>query len=215
MHGYDLRKRLREDVGLLANLSFGSLYPALARLEASGAVRAVVPDAVEPDTDAYLPLTGSLGGERAALVARRATAKAAAAFGGRGTRARKVYEITARGEELFEHLLEAADGAGEDARSFSLRLAFARHLSPAARVRLLERRRLQLAERAQRAARPLNAPTRPLDTYERAIADHARNLALFDLEWIEGLLETEQRALAAAGGPENTRITRTGRTVSS
>ncbi len=39
MHGYDLRKRLRSDFGLLASLSFGSLYPALGRLEAAGAVR--------------------------------------------------------------------------------------------------------------------------------------------------------------------------------
>ncbi len=213
MHGYDLRKRLREDVGLLANLSFGSLYPALARLEASGAVRALAApgDAAEL---AYLPFTGSLGGERAALVARRATAKAAAKLGGHGTRARKVYEITARGEELFEQLLEAGDGAGEDARSFSLRLAFARHLSPPARVRLLERRRLQLAERAQRAARSLDAPTRPLDAYERAIAGHARDLALLDLEWVEELLETEQRALTAAGGERTSPRNRTGRTLS-
>src|ERR1700690_2394870 len=41
MHGYDLRKRLRSDFGLLASLSFGSLYPALGRLEAEGAVREV------------------------------------------------------------------------------------------------------------------------------------------------------------------------------
>jgi len=29
MHGYDLRKKLRGDFGLLSSLSFGSLYPAL------------------------------------------------------------------------------------------------------------------------------------------------------------------------------------------
>ena len=47
MHGYDLRKRLRSDFGLLSSLSFGSLYPALARLEHDGAVREVAPAAVE------------------------------------------------------------------------------------------------------------------------------------------------------------------------
>ena len=40
MHGYDLRKRLREQFGPLEHLSFGSLYPALSRLERSGAVEA-------------------------------------------------------------------------------------------------------------------------------------------------------------------------------
>ena len=197
MHGYDLRKRLREDVGLLANLSFGSLYPALARLEAGGAVRAIARDEVSEEPP--LPLTGSLGGERAALVARRATAKAAAALGGRGTRARKVYEITRQGEELFEQLLETSDGAGEDTRTFSLKLAFARHLSPPARVRLLERRRMQLSERVRRAAQSREAPRRPLDSYEQAIADHARDTAALDLQWVERLLADELRALEVAG----------------
>ena len=41
MHGYDLRKRLREEFGPLSNLSYGSLYPALARLEADGMISAL------------------------------------------------------------------------------------------------------------------------------------------------------------------------------
>ena len=31
-HGYEIRKRLRDELGLFANISFGSLYPALSRL---------------------------------------------------------------------------------------------------------------------------------------------------------------------------------------
>ena len=38
MHGYEIRRRLRDELGLFANISFGSLYPALSRLERSGAV---------------------------------------------------------------------------------------------------------------------------------------------------------------------------------
>jgi DNA-binding PadR family transcriptional regulator len=205
MHGYDLRKRLRDGFGPLSNLSFGSLYPALARLEAAGALRSV---AVEPAREdrgrvaASLALTGSLAGERAALAARRATARAAAALGGRSTRARKVYEITPRGEELFDRLLEDPD-AGSDGRAFSLRLAFARHLSPQARVRLLERRRIQLADRLRRAARSAQGP--PLDPYERSLAEHAAESLANDLSWIERLLAAERRALGdeeAAAGPE-------------
>ena len=33
LHGYEIRRRLREHLGLLANVSFGSIYPALTRLE--------------------------------------------------------------------------------------------------------------------------------------------------------------------------------------
>ena len=41
MHGYDLRKRLKNDFGPLANISYGSLYPALERLEKAGAITPV------------------------------------------------------------------------------------------------------------------------------------------------------------------------------
>lgn len=202
MHGYDLRKRLREEFGPLANLSFGSLYPALARLERSGAVREAmaterVAGAREPVS--MVPLTGSLGGERAALVARLATTKAAAALGSHGTRGRKVYEITPRGEELFEQLLETADGGGEDGRAFSVRLAFARYLAPSSRVRLLERRRLQLADRLAHARRCLEAPARALDVYERALAEHAVDAAASDLLWVEQLLDEERAREARLG----------------
>ncbi|MDA8290232.1 MAG: PadR family transcriptional regulator [Actinomycetota bacterium] len=206
MHGYDLRKRLRDDFGPMANLSFGSLYPALARLEATGSVRALEtgPGArsrrVDAEATPVLPMTGSVTGERAALVARRATAKAAAALGGRGTRARKVYEITSAGELLFEQLLEAPDARGEEARSFSLRLAFAQHLSPAARVRLLERRRIQLSDRLQAARRAVVAREATGGSYELAIAEHARETVESDLVWVERLLERERAALEEPTG---------------
>ena len=32
-HGYEIRRLLRDELGLVANVSFGSIYPALARLE--------------------------------------------------------------------------------------------------------------------------------------------------------------------------------------
>jgi DNA-binding PadR family transcriptional regulator len=204
MHGYDLRKRLRDDFGPLANLSFGSLYPALGRLERAGDIQAL---SGELDRGTELPLTGSLGGERAATVARRATAKAAAALGGRGTRARKVYELTPHGEELFRQLLEAPPSGDTDARGFSVRLAFARHLTPPARVRLLERRRLELNDRLHLAEATLARPGHPLDAYERAIAEHARDAVVSDLAWIERLLESEQRGLIEGTSPTEGALT--------
>lgn len=197
MHGYEIRKSLREDFGVLSNLSFGSLYPALARLESAGAVATLEP--VAPERRARraetVPLTGSLGGERAAVVARRTFSEAAAAFGARSTRSRKVYEITARGESLFEELLESSDDAGEDPKSFSLRLAFARHLSPQSRIRLLERRRNQLSERLRRSERSLAKRARPIDDYELSLAEHANETVASDLSWVERLLDKERTTL--------------------
>jgi DNA-binding PadR family transcriptional regulator len=202
MHGYDLRKRLREDFGALANLSFGSLYPALARLERAGAIRAIGEEQLVTVPD--LPLTGSLAGERAATVARRATQKAAAALGARGTRGRKVYELTPLGEQLFGEQLEAPPSSEGDARGFSVRLAFARHLSPAARLGLLERRIVELRDRLAHAEAALNRPGRTLDPYERSIAEHARDAVAADLVWIERLADFERRQFAT---PESTLAT--------
>jgi hypothetical protein len=94
---------------------------------------------------------------------------------------------------LFSQLLEAPPSSDTDARGFSVRLAFARHLSPAARVRLLERRRLELNDRLLRADLALARPPRALDAYERSIAEHARESVASDLTWIERLLESEHR----------------------
>ncbi|MGA8371018.1 MAG: helix-turn-helix transcriptional regulator, partial [Acidimicrobiales bacterium] len=83
LHGYEIRKRLRDELGLFSNISFGSLYPALAKLEAAGAV--VGTESGGSTATSPIPLTGSLGGERAALRSRRSGAT-------RGTkRSRKVY----------------------------------------------------------------------------------------------------------------------------
>lgn len=203
MHGYDLRKHLRDDFGVLANLSFGSLYPALNRLETSGAIRTVGSAATMTDNlDSPALLTGSLGGERAATVARRATARVAETLGRTSTRARKVYEITPAGEQLFEQLLEDPSNGETDQRGFSLRLAFARYLSPQARIRLLDRRRIDLSDRLHRSCQHLERPTRKLDDYERLLAEHARDAVANDLAWIERLIEREQLLLNVAGEAE-------------
>ena len=44
MHGYELRKRLRELLGSLRAFSFGSLYPTLRRLQRCGLIAEEAPD---------------------------------------------------------------------------------------------------------------------------------------------------------------------------
>ncbi len=184
LHGYEIRRRLRDELGLFANISFGSLYPALSRLEAAGAVVATT-----AATGGVIPATGSLGGERAALRARRPAA-------GRSTkRSRKVYRITDAGRALFERLLEDDAASSDDARSFGLRLAFARHLAPQARLHLLERRRAQLVSRL--ATDRARAAGSSLDVYARSLAEHSTEATEHDISWLDQLIESERRALAA------------------
>ncbi len=193
LHGYEIRRRLRDELGLFANISFGSLYPALSRLEAAGAV-AVAASTGPPS--APIPSTGSLSGERAGLRARRAG-------GARVTkRSRKVYAITEHGRQMFEQLLDADEPAGsDDARSFGLRLAFARHLAPQARLALLERRRAQLTRRL--ATDRVRASGSTLDVYTRSLAEHSTEATEHDIAWLDRLIELERNRQAATRAEAN------------
>ena len=59
LHGYELKKRLVDTLGFVSGVSFGSLYPALSRLESAGAVKAVESRGPAP---APVPHTCSLSG---------------------------------------------------------------------------------------------------------------------------------------------------------
>ena len=87
-HGYELKKRLSETLGPLWGISFGSLYPALRRLERSGAI-----EAVDETTD------GRAGAASSRPARSRATSPppACAAGPAPGRRTRKAYRITDRG----------------------------------------------------------------------------------------------------------------------
>jgi len=184
LHGYEIRRRLRDELGLFANISFGSLYPALSRLEKASAV--TVTESTGSPPAAPLHSTGSLSGERAGMRARRAGAA-------RGTkRSRKVYRITDQGRRHFEQLLDAEEPAGtDDARSFGLRLAFARYLAPQARLALLERRRAQLTRRL--AADRVRSAGDSLDVYTRSLVEHGAEATEHDIAWLDRLIEFERQ----------------------
>jgi len=177
-HGYEVRSQLRDRLGVWANVSFGSIYPALARLERYGFVEAVTTS--EPRTSSLS--TGSLSGERASLRSLRATP-------GLGRRGRKVYRITEKGRLEFVRLL--ADPATlDDSKNFSLRMALAKYLTPSLRVGLLERRRADLVGRLAEVR--AGADNEQLDTYARSVMDHAAKGVELDLAWIDSLLTTER-----------------------
>ncbi len=188
LHGYEIRRQLREHLGLLANVSFGSIYPALTRLERSGAVVATEGGGAErAATTTPAPPTGSLSGELAVLRARRHSPA-------RARRGRKVYRITDAGRQMFAELL-AGGGAGDDARSFGLRLAFARHLAPQARLALLERRRALLVQRLGE----VETARTDLDVYARSVVQHTADGVARDISWLDTLIASERAALATAG----------------
>lgn len=168
LHGYELRKRLSTTLGPVGRLSFGTLYPALNRLEKADAVE------VTKVSESRTGLTTARG--------------------------RKVYRITEPGRRMFEELLETPTPSDDD-KSFALRLAFARHLTGEARIRLMSRRREQLAKRLSESRAAFDVQT-PGDEYTRMLMEHSNDMTARDIAWLDQMISNERRQVA--GPPEKT-----------
>lgn len=173
LHGYELSKRLSDVLEPGASVSFGSVYPALGRLERAGLVKAV-----EAGRSRLVPMTGSLAGELAAARSRTS--------GPRGRRAKKVYGITHQGEERLVELLLEPSGLGTNAE-FGLRLSLFRYLTRPQRAEVLDHRRRALEQLAADLAR-LAAPT---DRWAAARRQREKALIVEDLAWLDGLRAAE------------------------
>ncbi|MBS1848435.1 MAG: PadR family transcriptional regulator [Actinobacteria bacterium] len=173
LHGYELSKQLRE-LGR-GSVSYGALYPALARLDRKGFVTTAAAT-TEPPPDTA-PMTGSLGAEVARL--RRGTPARAQ----RPTRRRKVYTITEPGRAYLHDLLTRP---AEDDRTFAAQFAAAGHLTRTERVDLLEHRRHALR------ARLAQDHPREADRYRSALRDRDRLSDEAEIEWLDHLIAAER-----------------------
>ena len=176
LHGYELRKRLGELPGGRSAISFGSLYPALARLERGGFVKAVE---AQTRTARPLPSSGSLVGELAAFRARHLPST--------GGRSKKVYGLTPSGGTHLISLL--TDPQPEDERTFAVKVAFCRYLTTAQRLELFERRRAELLARVAERRR---GPERTLDRYLRTLRERDDANLSNDLAWLDRLIAGEK-----------------------
>jgi DNA-binding PadR family transcriptional regulator len=194
LHGYELKKRLNDILGHVWGVSYGSLYPALARLERMGAIEVVDPPPPAASGAIPMPATGSIAGEAAAARLRRPLR--------RSGRTRKAYRIAAAGQALFNELIRADPPPGMDEnRAFTIKLAFCRYLDPPTRLELLQRRRTQLATQLARNQQALagRAKARGLgsDRYTRALIEHETTTVERDLEWVDSLIAAERGATDA------------------
>ena len=186
LHGYELKKQLAELVGARSGVSFGSLYPALARLEKAGAVKAVE---AHTAADAAIPMTGALSGEIAAFRARLGRPT-------KGRRTKKVYGITELGRQRLHGLL--LDDHTDD-RTFAVQVAFCQNLMPDQRLALFERRKAELNRRLIDRSRVGAGRT---DSYRSSLREHDTQTISHDLTWIDGLIGAARAELAEQVGPE-------------
>lgn len=211
LHGYELRKRLTDLLGTRLSISFGSLYPALGRLERAGHVKAVT--TIAPDAVPSAPTSGSLTGELAAFRAQRRPDAETGAAGGRGKRspsgrAKKVYGITDTGRERLRDLLVDPDVSDE--RDFAVRVAFCQHLTPTERLDLFAGRRAELVRRRDQRSSAARSAGR-LNTYLRSLLERDTESISADLAWLDRLIEAERAAQAESPTRSDTDTTSSAR----
>jgi DNA-binding PadR family transcriptional regulator len=183
LHGYQLKKQLAELVGSRSGISFGSLYPALARLEKAGAVKAVEANTT---SEPAIPMTGALSGELAAFRARIGRPA-------RSRRTKKVYGITEIGRQRLRELL--VDESTDD-RTFAVQVAFCRTLSAQQRVALFEQRKAELNRRLAERSRAGDSRS---DAYRLSLREHDTRTITHDLTWIDELIDAARAELTDEG----------------
>lgn len=107
LHGYQIRKNLAEMAGSLFQFSFGSLYPALARLEERGAVVSYF-----ESSPSFISSTGSLSGDLASQPEWDDRLTNVQPYD-RSIRTKRIYRLTDLGEKLFDQLFENAPISSE------------------------------------------------------------------------------------------------------
>jgi DNA-binding PadR family transcriptional regulator len=178
LHGYELRKRVASLLGPgRSALSFGSLYPALNRLERAGLVKTV-----EAESRPRGWSSGSLAGELAAFRTRRTRTGRTV-----GSRSRKVYGLTDAGRDRLVSLL--TEPSPVDERTFALQVAFCQLLAPSDRLDLFARRRTELAGRLRELSTTGDA--RPSHRYQRFLREHDIETINCDLAWLDRLIAEE------------------------
>jgi DNA-binding PadR family transcriptional regulator len=170
MHGYELRKRLASLLGAFRAFSYGSLYPALRRLQRAGLIVEELPGCADEDS--------------AVSAARTARSW--------GKRARRVYRVTAEGKERFAALV--ADGGPQtwDDDGFGVHMAFFSRTPAEVRMRILEGRRRKVEERREGLRATLARAGEQIDRYTRELHRMGLESSEREVRWLNELIEHER-----------------------
>jgi DNA-binding PadR family transcriptional regulator len=110
-----------------------------------------------------------------------------------GKRARIVYRLTKAGNIALEAMLGEAGPASWEDESFDVRFAFFAQTDVETRLRVLEGRRLRMAERLD-ALRSNLTTSRTEDQYAAELQRHGMDQLQREVDWLDGLIESERTA---------------------
>jgi DNA-binding PadR family transcriptional regulator len=146
LHGYEIRKQLSILLGFSGAISYGSLYPTLAKLHRQGLIATEIGDAPRTPTQPIREIfsTGSLSGDLAFSSQREVRPRLM------NRKTKKVYVITDKGREMFaEKLRTSYVKHADDDRAFVVHLAFMGHSSASDISTFLTERQSSLKTRLQ------------------------------------------------------------------
>ncbi|MCX2713579.1 PadR family transcriptional regulator [Mycolicibacterium sp. J2] len=162
MHGYELRKRLTGLLGAFRAFSYGSLYPALRRMQADGLI---VEDAA--------PVGTVLGATKV-------------------RRARRVYQLTEAGTQRFAELVADTGPQNYTDDGFGVHLAFFNRTPAEARMRILEGRRRQVEERREGLREAVARASSSLDRYTKQLHQLGLESSEREVKWLNELIAAER-----------------------
>jgi DNA-binding PadR family transcriptional regulator len=171
MHGYELRKRLTGLLGAFRAFSYGSLYPALRRMQIDGLI------AEEENTD---------GQERSLRSDQKLGLK---------RRARRVYQLTPQGQARFAELVADTGPQNYTDDGFGVHLAFFSRTPAEARMRILEGRRRQVEERREGLRQAIARASGSLDRYTRQLHQLGLESSEREVRWLNELIAAEHQPL--------------------
>lgn len=178
LHGYQLRKQLGSELGPFRALSYGSLYPCLKRMVASG------------------------------LIAAQSEEDAEAARASSPRRSRIAYRLTDAGKARLGEELASAGASSWDDDAFDVRFSMFNKTDSTTRLRILEGRRTRLAERLEEVADGMQQRRERNDAYTTELQRHGLERVEREVQWLDQLIENERSApggntQAATGGENN------------
>lgn len=166
MHGYELRKRLTGLLGAFRAFSYGSLYPALRRMQADGLI---VEDA------APVGAPKALGAAKV-------------------RRARRVYQLTDAGRQRFTELVADTGPQNYTDDGFGVHLAFFNRTPAEARMRILEGRRRQVEERREGLREAITRASSSFDRYTKQLHQLGLESSEREVKWLNDLIAAERVA---------------------
>lgn len=166
MHGYELRKRLSCLLGAFCAFSYGSLYPALRRLQRAGLIAEDLTESPEQDYSAPARSWGR--------------------------RARRVYRLTAEGKERFAELVGDCGPQAWDDDGFGVHMAFFSRTPAEVRMRILEGRRRRVEERREGLRSAMARAGEQIDRYTRELHRMGLESSEREVRWLNELIEHER-----------------------